>query len=95
LAALRAAGLTVTARDGTLWLKPARLATPELVEVARRHKRTLLKVLAPVPEAWETDRPGLIPPGTCSDCGGPAPRDGMHWCSACRERKTAEEGPAK
>jgi len=26
----------------------------------------------------DDDRP------TCSDCNGPAPADGMHWCAACR-----------
>jgi hypothetical protein len=83
---LRAAGLTVTAEGDTLRLKPSSLVTPDLLEVARQHKRTLLKTLAPVPSSWETDRDDLIAPGTCLDCGGPAPRDGMHRCATCRER---------
>jgi hypothetical protein len=28
----------------------------------------------------------LVPYGVCLDCGGPAPRDGRHWCAACRDR---------
>jgi hypothetical protein len=27
----------------------------------------------------------VLRPGRCLDCGGPAPRDGMHRCAACRE----------
>jgi hypothetical protein len=84
LAVLRAAGLTVTARGQTLWLKPSRLATPELVELARQHKRTLLKALVPIPEQWESAHADPIPPGVCADCGGPAPRDGRHWCADCQ-----------
>jgi hypothetical protein len=88
LAVLRGAGLTVTVEGETLWLKPSTLATNDLVEVARQHKRTLLKTLAPVPSSWETDRSDLTVPGTCLDCGRPAPRDGMHQCAECRTKET-------
>jgi hypothetical protein len=84
---LRAAGLTVTAEGDAVRLKPSHRVTPELVAVARQHKRTLLKALAPVPSSWETDRSDLTAPGTCLDCGGPAPRDGMHWCAGCRAKE--------
>jgi hypothetical protein len=84
---LRAAGLIVTAEGETLWLKPSRLVTPGLVDVARQHKRTLLKALAPIPGQWESAHADLIPPAICLDCGGPAPRDGMHWCAACRAKE--------
>jgi hypothetical protein len=80
---LRAAGLTITAEGDALRLKPSHFVTPELVEIARQHKRTLLKALAPFPEMWETDSPHLMPPGVCLDCGGPALRDGRHRCAAC------------
>ena len=33
----------------------------------------------------------LVPPGACLECGGPAPRDGRHWCAAC-ERAARRDG---
>jgi hypothetical protein len=32
---------------------------------------------------WQSQ---LVPFGVCLDCGGPAPRDGRHWCAACEAR---------
>jgi hypothetical protein len=85
LAVLSAAGVTVTADGGDLLVKPASRLTPDLVALARVHKPDLLALLAP--GAWATAYPNLIPPGICHDCGGPASRDGMHWCGACRKEK--------
>lgn len=30
----------------------------------------------------------LVLAGTCLDCGSPAPRDGGHWCDACRTNRS-------
>jgi hypothetical protein len=31
----------------------------------------------------------IVEPGTCVDCGQPAPRDGMHRCGDCGARRKA------
>jgi hypothetical protein len=36
----------------------------------------------------------LVPYGTCLDCGGPAPRDGRHWCAGCETAGRRSEGAA-
>jgi hypothetical protein len=84
LATLRTAGLAVSADDRGLILQPKERLTPELVALARAHKPELLVLLAP--NAWTTAYAGLVPPGVCLDCGGPAPRDGRHWCAACERQ---------
>jgi hypothetical protein len=81
LGRLRDAGLLVRPDGGDLVIWPASRLTPELVALARAHKPDLLALLAP--DAWATAYPGLTPPGGCLDCGGPAQRDGRHWCPAC------------
>jgi hypothetical protein len=90
---LHGAGLTITVDGGDLLVEPAALLTPDLVALARAHKPELLVLLAP--GAWATAYSGLIAPGVCLDCGGRAPRDGMHRCFECRERENAKEGTAK
>jgi hypothetical protein len=42
-----------------------------------------------VRRGWASDGADPVPPGVCADCGGPAPRDGMHWCAACRAKEGA------
>jgi hypothetical protein len=81
LTRLREAGLTVTADADDLVVRPASRLTPELVSLARAYKPELLVLLAP--DSWTTACCALIPPGVCHDCGGPAPRDGMHRCRSC------------
>lgn len=82
------AGLTVTSDSGQLILKPASRLTPDLVALAREHKPGILALLAQ-PE-WVSALPGLIRPGLCLDCGGPAPRDGLHWCADCKRESSAK-----
>lgn len=87
LARLRALGISVAADGDDLVLRPSSKLTPEMLALVRAHKPALLALL--MPTGWSTAYPGLIPPGVCLDCGGSAPRDGMHWCAPCRARSEA------
>jgi hypothetical protein len=84
LATIKAAGLTVTARGGSLLVSPAARLTAELSAQIRAHKPALLAMLtvplADVVPECQGECPGPLQDG-CRGC--PSPAVELLWPSGC------------